>query len=268
MKKLVLAAVVSSLFSATAMANTSYNIQHGNDDASKFSVYNNIGLGFSGGVEIVTEGNLKRHKESNMRIDYNFDVTDAWYIQPQFELTVPSGSRSRSSFEAEQNGNKLRADLRLSNTAKFGLKTGYQFDNGLYTAARYRYEMTDAKVNVKGTASNKDRHNLGIKEDNNIHRMDITLGYVLADTMDLSANYIHKRGDSKFNADYTTVNFKDKDQRKIEGNQNEVELKAKFIGFDSIHPYAMYTYKGDIDFKGEKNVKVDNVFSVGVNFNF
>lgn len=55
MKKLVLAAVVSSLFSATAMANTSYNIEHGNDDESKFSIYHDIGLGFSGGVEFVTE---------------------------------------------------------------------------------------------------------------------------------------------------------------------------------------------------------------------
>ncbi|PSW09202.1 hypothetical protein C9J01_21490 [Photobacterium rosenbergii] len=263
MKKLVLAAVVSSLFSATAMATTSYNIEHGNDDESKFSIYHDIGLGFSGGVEFVTEGNLKRHKESNMRIDYNFDITDAWYIQPQFELTVPSGSRSRSNGQfTTPDGDKVNASQRISNTAKFGLKTGYQFDNGLYTAARYRYEMAERKLNFKNTA-----HNLDIKEDNNIHRMDLTVGYVVADMMDLSANYIYKRGDSKFDANYTS-DIKDKANGKLEGNQSEVELKAKFIGFDSIHPYAMYTYKGDAEIKGLGKKAVDNVFSVGVNFNF
>lgn len=196
-----------------------------------------------------------------MRIDYNFDITDAWYIQPQFELTVPSGSRSNSSIVVTDT---VDAKLRLSNTAKFGLKTGYQFDNGLYTAARYRYEMTDAKVDFKGKGDENGR----IKEDNNIHRMDLTVGYVVADMMDLSANYIYKRGDSDINANYMNEKFKAKAHEKLEGNQSEVELKAKFIGFDSIHPYAMYTYKGDIDLKGAKNVKVDNVFSVGVNFNF
>ncbi|MGF1735161.1 oligogalacturonate-specific porin KdgM family protein [Photobacterium satsumensis] len=266
MKKLVLAAVVSSLFSATVMADTQYNIQHGNDDESKFSVYHDIGLGFSGGIEFVTENNLKRHKETNMRIDYNFDVTDAWYIQPQFELTVPSGSRSRSDGQFTIDGDKVNASQRISNTAKFGLKTGYQFDNGLYTAARYRYEMAERKLNLNGTDGDGNKRKAGIKESNNIHRMDLTLGYVVADTMDLSANYIYKRGDSKFDAH--GVSDKKTEHAKLEGNQSEVELKAKFIGFDSIHPYAMYTYKGDAEIKGLGKKSVDNVFSVGVSFNF
>ena len=108
--------------------------------------------------------------------------------------------------------------------------------------------MAERKLSFNGTESGGKKHTASIKEDNNIHRMDLTVGYVVADMMDLSANYIYKRGDSEFNG--SKVDEKDKLKGKLEGNQSEVELKAKFIGFDSIHPYAMYTYKGDAEIKG------------------
>ncbi len=265
MKKIVLAATFASMFSGAALANTTLNTEHGTDKETKFGIHQHIGAGFGAGLELVTAENLKYHKETNLKLDYQFDITDSWYIQPQFELSMPSSHYSKKDFKLSLNPeNTIKGKYRVSNTAKVGLETGFRMQSGLYTSARYRFETNNVKEGFKGNIGGVPGK-MGSKEENKLHRLDVKLGYEVSEIVDLSANYIYKRGisDNSIYMQQNSANLGD-----LKSSKHEVELKAAYLGFGGLQPYAMYTYKGDLDIKQVTKVKDDNVFSVGLNYRF
>lgn len=263
MKKLVLATVITSLLSGTALAgNTTMNSEYGSDKEMKFGIKHEIGSGFGAGLEVVTADNLKYQKETNLSVDYNFFINSAWYIQPQFELSIPSSHYSKKDGQFVVDNKRISAKFRASNTVKFGLETGFNMDNGLYTSARYRFEVQDGTLNFNRGLNNSYK----VKNENKLHRVDLTLGYLMGNVMDLSANYIFKHDINKMNQTYNGVKSENKD---LKSNQHELELKAGYLGLGDFQPYVMYTVKSDTDYKDINNkVKNDNIFAVGVNYSF
>ncbi|GAM56017.1 hypothetical protein JCM19231_5654 [Vibrio ishigakensis] len=267
MKKIVLAATISSLFAGVASANdTKLNTEHGTDKETKFGVHQHIGAGFGAGLEIVTAENLKYYKETNLQLDYQFDITDSWYVKPQFELSIPHSHFSKKDMKlAFDKENTINGKLRVSNKIKTGIETGFRLDSGLYTSARYRFETNNIKESFKGKIGG-ELGKMGSKAENKLHRLDLKLGYEVSDVVDLSANYIYKRSVSE-NSIY--VQKRSAKLGDLKTSQHEVELKAAYIGFGDLQPYAMYTYKSDLDVKTfDAKFKDDNVFSVGLNYSF
>ncbi len=268
MKKVILAAVIGSIFSGAVLADTTYQIEHGTDKetSAKFhGEYFESSVGtLGGGIELVGSDNLKHHKETTFSLDYKFNVSDALYIQPSFDYTVPSGHSSDAALPG--------IDYKLGNTAKFGIKSGYEFDNGLYTSARYRYEMR------KGDGKSEEgNHVYSLTDKEKQHRFDLTMGYVISDVVDLSANYIYKTGSLDVNTgDYHKVDkTSDTKSADIDFRNNELELKAMYTGFANFNPYVQYTVKGSTKLDGKIDSEAgrvkasnDNVWEIGAQFRF
>ncbi|MCW8330846.1 autotransporter outer membrane beta-barrel domain-containing protein [Photobacterium sp. SDRW27] len=277
MKKTILAATLISLFSGAALANTTYELSHDGDKETTAKFDSELIGGLHGGIELVAMDNLKYHKETTFSLAYNFDITDAWYIEPQFDLTIPSHHAGRASYYGNINGSAMMpggdevdANYKSSNTAKLGIETGYSFDNGFYTSARYRYEVRDGKLKAKFLSVKEGIDaTLSSKEKEKLHRFDLTAGYVVSDMVDLSANYIIKMG--KLDIDNKVSEYKLKKSLDTDYSQAELELKAQYTGFDNFKPYFQYTIKGDTDFDGSLDglkLKNDNVWKVGAQFSF
>lgn len=276
MKKTILAATLVSLFSAAALANTTYEISHDGDQETTAKFDSELIGGLHGGIELVAMDNLKYHKETTFSLDYKFDITDTWYIEPQFDLTIPSHHVGRASYYGNidgsammPGGDEVNASYKSSNTAKFGIETGYDFGNGFYTSARYRYEVRDGKLNAKFLSVNDGVDaTLSSKEKEKLHRFDLTAGYVVGDMVDLSANYIIKTG--KLDIDSEVPKHQLTSSLDADFSQAELELKAQYAGFDNFKPYFEYTVKSDTNFDGGLNGKLknDNVWKIGAQFSF
>ncbi|MDC5804990.1 hypothetical protein OPW36_19600 [Vibrio europaeus] len=279
MKKLVVASTLLATLTSFSSAATDIEVSHGNNKETTFKLYHSIFGGLNGGFESVGSDNLKHHKETTFSLDYKIEMGQA-FIMPSFDLTVPSGYSKEYKYETEAMPGAIdgTATYKDSNVAKFGIKSGYTFDNGLYTAARYRYEISDGKGefsayeglnSATGNSSHKSK----------VHRVDLTVGYNVMDTVDLSANYIVKRAD-------IDGKLSVKSNKDLTGNgdatakSQELELKAVLTSFGDLKPYVQYTYKGRTQLKGSASTsdnlnfslnekyKNDNVFKIGVQYSF
>ncbi|NOI80187.1 hypothetical protein F0237_05850 [Vibrio tubiashii] len=271
MKKLAVATAVLAALTTFSSAATDIEASHGNNKETTFKLYHSIIGGLNGGFEMVGAENLKRHKETTFSLDYKIEMGQA-FIMPSFDLTVPSGYSKEFNYE----GDYGKATYKDSNIAKFGLKGGYTFDNGIYTAARYRYEISDGKGEYSPLPTFKF---LEANHKSKVHRVDLTVGYNLMNTIDLSANYIVKRAD-------LDGKLSVKSNKNLTGNgdatakSQELELKAVLTSFGDLKPYVQYTYKGRTQLKGSASTsdnlnfslnekyKNDNVFKIGVQYSF
>ena len=284
MKKLAVATAVLAALTSVSSAAFDLEASHGNNKETTLKFHNEIIGGLAGGIEFVGAENLKRHKETTFSLDYKVEMGNA-FIMPSFDLTVPSAYSKEYKYTANLAADCVNgeATYKDSNVAKFGIKGGYTFDNGLYTAARYRYEISDGKgefsaYDNKGKASGNGNHK------SKVHRVDLTVGYNVMDTVDLSANYIVKRGDvnSYLNADVTGTESV-AGNGKTTAKSQEIELKAVLTSFGDLKPYAQYTYKARTHLKGSGTIsngtetyadsmsskyKNDNVFKIGVQYSF
>lgn len=278
MKKLAVASAVIAALTSFASAATDYEVSHGNNKETTFKIYHPVVAGFNAGFEIVGAKNLKHHKETTFTVDYKVDMGQA-YIMPSFDLTIPSGYSKEYKKESAAMPGAVDESVNYkdSNVAKFGLKGGYDFGNGLYTAARYRYEISDGKGEYR--YSDFEIAQTGsVKQKSKLHRFDLTVGYNLMDTVDLSANYIIKRGKLNGNVDIQDSEFGSvKPNGKVKANSQELELKATLTSLGQLKPYAQYTYKGKTTEKysvdgvghiGSEKYKNDNVFKIGVQYSF
>ncbi|WP_425667205.1 hypothetical protein ACPUEJ_22020 [Vibrio tubiashii] len=279
MKKLAVATAVLAALTSFSSAAFDLEASHGNNKETTFKFHDQVIGGLAGGIEFVGAENLKRHKETTFSLDYKIDMGQA-FIMPSFDLTVPSAYSKEYKYTANLavDGVNGEATYKDSNIAKFGIKGGYTFDNGLYTAARYRYEISDGKGEFSATQGLKAQNGQG-NHKSKVHRVDLTMGYNVMDTVDLSANYIIKRG----NHDGTlTVNgvINKTGNGSATTKSQELELKAVLTSFGDLKPYAQYTYKGRTQLKGNattsdnlafplnEKYKNDNVFKIGVVYSF
>lgn len=279
MKKLAVATAVLAALTSFSSAATDIEASHGNNKETTFKLYHSIFGGLNGGFEMVGAENLKHHKETTFSLDYKIDMGQA-FIMPSFDLTVPSGYSKEYKYTAtpEVDGVNGEAKYKDSNIAKFGIKGGYTFDNGLYTAARYRYEISDGKGEFSAYEGLNSATGNG-SHKSKVHRVDLTVGYNVMDTVDLSANYIVKRAD-------IDGKLSVKSNKNLTGNgdatakSQELELKAVLTSFGDLKPYVQYTYKGRTQLKGSASTsdnlnfslnekyKNDNVFKIGVQYSF
>ncbi|WCP69877.1 hypothetical protein LYZ37_17870 [Vibrio tubiashii] len=283
MKKLAVATAVLAALTSFSGAAFDLEASHGNNKETTLKFHDQVIGGLAGGIEIVSAENLKRHKETTFSLDYKVEMGNA-FIMPSFDLTVPSGYSKEYKYNANLavDGVNGEATYKDSNIAKFGIKGGYTFDNGLYTAARYRYEISDGKGEFSAY-NNTGKTNGNGSHKSKVHRVDLTVGYNVMDTVDLSANYIVKRGEID---GYLKTDF---NGTAIAGNGDttakaqELELKAVLTSFGDLKPYAQYTYKARTHLKGSGTIsgdgetysdsmsskyKNDNVFKIGVQYSF
>ncbi|MDC5705129.1 hypothetical protein OPW41_04515 [Vibrio europaeus] len=258
MKKLVVASTLLATLTSFSSAATDIEVSHGNNKETTFKLYHSIFGGLNGGFESVGSDNLKHHKETTFSLDYKIEMGQA-FIMPSFDLTLPSDYSKEHKYTDEYGS----ATYKDSNVAKFGLKAGYDFGNGLYTAARYRYEISDGKGEFTF-----DPDNGTLKTKSKLHRVDLTVGYNVMDTVDLSANYIVKR--STHRGELAVSNWGD--SAKATANANEFELKSVLTSLGAFKPYAQYTYKSQTEVKGAGShsgkYKNDNVFKIGVVYSY
>ncbi|WP_414932501.1 hypothetical protein [Vibrio europaeus] len=273
MKKLVVASTLLATLTSFSSAATDIEVSHGNNKETTFKLYHSIFGGLNGGFESVGSDNLKHHKETTFSLDYKIEMGQA-FIMPSFDLTLPSDYSKEHKYSDEYGS----ATYKDSNVAKFGLKAGYDFGNGLYTAARYRYEISDGKGEFSAYEGLNSATGNG-SHKSKVHRVDLTVGYNVMDTVDLSANYIVKRAD-------IDGKLSVKSNKDLTGNgdatakSQELELKAVLTSFGDLKPYVQYTYKGRTQLKGSASTsdnlnfslnekyKNDNVFKIGVQYSF
>lgn len=268
MKKLAVATAVLAALTSFSSAAFDLEASHGNNKETTLKFHDQVIGGLAGGIEIVGAENLKHHKETTFSLDYKVDA-GSFYVMPSFDLTVPSGHSSEYKWTPEAiPGGKDEGNYKFGNVAKFGLKVGTSFDNGLYTSARYRYEIQDGKgdFDINNPIIGAKHLNGEGSHKTKTHRVDLTLGYNVAEVVDLSANYVVKRGTTTAKVNVSEgVN-----SAKFTGTSNDVELKAVLTTFGDLKPYAQYTYKGDTKFKGDRTLKGanDNQFKIGVKYAF
>ncbi|GGB16762.1 oligogalacturonate-specific porin KdgM family protein [Agarivorans gilvus] len=135
--------------------------------------------------------------ETTIAGDYTYQFGNA-YLQPRVEYT--------------------RNVADDANTGKVALKGGYNFDNGIFMEARYRYEDTQNNNAINAL-------NLG---DVKTNRADLTAGWA-GDIVGFSVNYIDK--DS--NAERKDSNL----------NAKELETKLFLTNLGNYQPYLQYTQK-------------------------
>ncbi|BEU05395.1 porin [Agarivorans sp. OAG1] len=161
--------------------------------------------------------------EATFAADYTYKFGNA-YVQPRVEYT--------------------RNVANDANTGKFALKGGYNFDNGIFVAARYRYEGTQNNNSI-------NKAELG---DVKTNRTDLTAGWA-GDIVGVSFNYIHKDA----NAEHKNNNLK----------INELETKVFLTNLGSYQPYVQYTQK-NFDSSGYNSspLKDDSQIKLGVSMKF
>lgn len=269
MKKLVAtSAVLVALTSASTMA-FELDVNHDtNTQESEIKLHSDLFAGIGGGIEFVGSDNLQHYKETTFSLDYKIDAGN-FYVTPSFDLTVPSGDSSNYKWQPDaMPGGKDQMSYKFGSVAKFGLKAGTSFDNGIYTSARYRYEIQDGKGDFGiGSPILGARHLNGEgSHKTKTHRVDLTVGYNVAEVVDLSANYVVKRGTTK-----AKVNVAEGDNAaKFTGTSHDIELKAVVTTFGDLKPYVQYSYKGDTKYTGSRTFEgaTNNEFKLGVNYTF
>lgn len=259
MKKLLAVSIIASLASASAFATVNTEVSQESNGEASFKGGYTLDNGISFGAEYVhdftrTELPLiidnskdnESRKEISVNAAWKIALDDNLWVQPLAEITIPGKKNTEDLISKVKNGN----------TYKLGMKAGYEFDFGLYTAAQYRFDFSEDKVETILSTHNETHKN-------QTHRTDLTVGYRI-DVVDVSANWIHKNGHTQIKNTAT----------KPKAKSNELELKATYNQYDNVKPYIQYTVKGDVDVKNAPNqaldgkYKQDNVFKVGVALSF
>ncbi|MGF1683926.1 hypothetical protein [Photobacterium minamisatsumaniensis] len=287
MKKTLLFAFTATVFSSATFAGTIAEISQASDNETSLKLGHALDNGISFGIEGVYSnngvtdilGNKKGagYKETTLGAAWKVDITDSAWVQPQIAYTIPSSHHSYSESEDwkaspytdEVDSYKLTGDK--GNTLKIGIKAGYDFDNGMYVAGRYRYDMRDDNLKLTATSGKSRNAKIDLDGSANVHRTDLTFGYKM-EVVDLSANWIHKEAEDEFKISSVAKDGKytQKDNAKlgkVKGSQDEYELKATLLTASALKPYVQYTIKPDAKID---NVKVaqDNVFKLGVAYAF
>ncbi len=248
MKKLLAVSIASALFSASAVAGiqTEISQKSANESAFKAGYALDNGLAFS--AEYVYAHDKRESKEVTLESTWKFALTDNLWIQPQVALVMPVHRDVVDLSTAED-----LTDSYHGNTYKVGLKGGYDFDFGLYTAARYRYEYQ--KDTVDGVVSKSDATAVAMKFKNQVHRTDLTVGYAI-ELVNVSMNWVHKEGTTDMSGYMGTA---DADWR-----TNDYEFKLAYTEFKTLVPYVQLTVKNQV--KGSDTFKAtrDNEFKLGV----
>ncbi|MGY5451401.1 oligogalacturonate-specific porin KdgM family protein [Agarivorans sp. MS3-6] len=161
--------------------------------------------------------------EATFAADYTYTYGNA-YVQPRIEYT--------------------RNVANDANTGKLALKGGYNFDNGVFLAARYRYEGTQ----------NNNSLNQSELGDVKTNRSDLTAGWA-GDIVGISFNYVNKDA----NAERKANNLK----------LNELETKVFLTNLGSYQPYIQYTQKNfdSTNYNGTP-LKDDSQIKLGVSMKF
>ncbi|MGF1792171.1 hypothetical protein [Photobacterium profundum] len=282
MKK-TLSIAVAALLSSTAFAGTFAEVSQATDNETAVKVGHSLENGISFDIEGVYSnngfsdvlGNKKSngYKETTLGAAWKVELTDNVWVQPQIGYTMPSGNFSATATSGAEpspfESTEYRASGDKGNTLKIGLKGGYDFDNGMYVAGRYRYDMREDNLKISAESGAKT-DNVDIEGSANVHRTDLTFGYKM-EVVDLSMNWIHKDGEDKIdlkNATKRKSRAKSTRLDKVEASADEFEFKATLLTADNLKPYVQYTVKNDINVKGGKNFAKDNVFKLGVNYSF
>lgn len=266
MKKILSLAILAAL-STPVLAEVSVDFAHESNKETTAKAGYALENGMSFDVELVGQDNFKNLKETTIGAAWKLDMSENFYVQPQFAFTMPVHDNSQSgSFDSPEGDETLKGKLEMGNTAKFGLKTGYNFDNGLYVSGRYRYEMTTDTVKLT-EFDNKNKptgNSLKAEFDENVHRTDVTFGYSM-EIVDVSTNWVHKELKNKGSLKVNDSKGSIKGSSRID----YYEFKATVNAFGDIKPYVQYTLDQTevVDLSGKKQ-KADNLFKVGVNYTF
>jgi oligogalacturonate-specific porin family protein len=280
MKKTLSIAVTAALLSSTAFAGTFAEVSQATDNETAVKVGHGLENGISFGIEGVYSnngfndvlGNKKAngYKETTLGAAWKVSLTDNVWVQPQIGYTIASENFSAKATNIGKAGNstEYRVSGEKGDTLKLGLKSGYDFDNGMYVAGRYRYDMRTDSMNLL-IDNNKGK----LEGDVNVHRTDLTFGYKM-EVVDLSMNWVHKEAEDKFNLIDGKKGKRSKTRSLAKGkvkdaSADEFEFKATLLTANNLKPYVQYTVKNDINVKGvAKNISKDDVFKLGVAYSF
>ena len=268
MKKLLSMAIITAV-SVPVFADTTVGLSHESNKETTANVGYALENGLTFDVELVGQDNFNNLKETTLGAAWKFDISDKLYVQPEVAFTMPIHDDSQSALLIIDDNETIKAKLKVGNTAKFGFKTGYNFDNGLYLSGRYRYEMaTDTVKLTEFDNKNKPTGNrVNIELDKNVHRTDATFGYSL-EVVDLSANWVHKEFKNKASYKNTGEGQTSKGNVKSSSRIDYYEFKATVNAFGDIKPYVQYTLDQTEVAFGNQKLKADNLFKVGVNYTF
>ncbi len=246
MKKLLMLTIASSFISSAAMAGLHTEVSQASDKETAFKAGYALENGLSFEGEYIYNYTDKTAKEGTIGAAWKLSLTDNFWLEPQVAMTMPAHRHEQlAGFKST-----------YGNTYKAGLKAGFDFDFGLYTAARYRYEHEENKLEELGT-KNK------VTNKNGTHRTDLTVGYQF-DMVDISANWIHKSTDVKANAQGGISGSRD-----ARLNLNDYEFKVAYSKYKDVTPYLQYTVKDDMrNNQVSDKIKRDNVLKVGVSASF
>lgn len=147
-------------------------------------------------------------------VSYQFNAAPAIVIQPGMALETSSSKAIYKPY----------------------LRAQYNFDNGLYVAARYRYEYV--------------RDNSEGKEDEHINRGDLWLGYKI-NQWGFEGNYVYKKSD-EYN-------------KYADGKDDyELDLKVSYSIDKNWRPYAQI---GNVSVRSDADDRQTR-FRVGLQYNF
>lgn len=268
MKKLLSLAILAAL-STPVLAETSIDVAHESNKETTAKAGYALENGISFDVELVGQDSFKNLKETTIGAAWKFDLSSNLYVQPQVAFTMPIHNNSQSgSFNVPEGPEIIKVKLDVGNTAKFGLKTGYNFDNGLYLSGRYRYEMATDTLSLTQFKDKKATgHSINLEADTNVHRTDATFGYSM-EVVELSANWVHKEFKNKLSGKETQPGEVEKGSIKHSARTDYYEFKATVNTFGDIKPYVQYTLNQTEVVFGNQKLKADNLFKVGVNYTF
>lgn len=242
MKKVIALSFLATL-STSALANVDFDLSQESNNETTMKAGFAAESGFSTSLEGVFTNGFEKPKEVTLDAAWKLNVTDNFYVQPQAAVTV-SANNAKEYIIPHTGDEALYANK--GTTYKVGVKTGYDFDSGVFVSARYRLDSRKDKLQLLG-----GKH----KFKNQIHRTDLTVGYNM-DLATISANWIHKDGSIKLL------------DGKAKTKADEFEFKAVSNIFGDLKPYAQYTVKTKNKFNGKTEPKADNVFKVGMAYNF
>ncbi|CAH0525508.1 hypothetical protein [Vibrio hippocampi] len=273
--KFKLTALTALVLSTNTMADIYVDANYKSHDIGAVKVGSNFGLeGLDVNAEVSTvKGN---YDKTELEAAYQFNITSNWYVTPSANYVfnkkmsglIGSNYSIDDTYFIDNDGKEITGlgftgseeveQFERTNVAKFSLKTGYNFDNGFYTAARFRHEMGGTKLISESTAygayieriGNDSKKpvltKLGTKsssEELKTNRWDLTVGYDASEFAPIAAqyNYVHR--------DYSGV---------FTGQEKSHEMKLVYTGFESAAPYIEYT----------ANESRDNELKAGFHYTF
>ncbi|WP_406608886.1 hypothetical protein [Agarivorans sp. JK6] len=266
MKKTILIASITSLLSTAALAGPYVEAYADKIDAKTGDVvYGGIvGYSFNFGTSI--EAEYDSDKDLELTAAHKFEINDTFYVKPSAAYVFTNGDSEHSitgnidsrHFSKENPGIfNVYEDGLNSDVYKLGLELGAKFNNGVFTALRYRYEgdVSAYNLGVKGHYNN-DGPTMDIQPDvqfnelfsaskGAIGRTDLTLGWA-HELVELRTKAINKRQLNKDHGDRNTMDY---------------ELQLTYKGLGSFAPYARVT-------NVELHDSRDNQFKLGASYQF